>query len=643
MKLKISPFEQLPDELISHIITFLDIPSVISLHRVSSRIRSVSRFDGLVWRVHCFPTLTVPQSRCTPSHCPPTSPSSFSSSYSPKPKSVLLLPSRLEKVTIRSHAQWYDASDEERGVDWYKEYQYRHAPLHDESFIKFDSPDNLEIVDIAIAGGAGSGMNHLLAASALGDGSVCIFSLSDSKIGSILGRSKPDLLARKSPDLGSGRLGDGIITGVHHERGLFVNAATAYNHRAWFGAGSVLTEVDLTTMQRIRSHRFPFSVTCLSTPMPVLAVGTTLTLHLLDSRSFSDYVATTSTSCSSDPCHSEKIDPVFTDSGMRKASTRLYGHSTASPRLSVDVEERNSRDYLLHAPPTAFLQPSPLSILHSPIDQGGGNELYVAGRFPSIMAYDRRQWPRLVGTMHSGARLSSLAIIPSNSALPMPSNYTLIGCGEYAGRGTLEMYPLPISGPIPRFPDGFLQRDNAVEEAPDKIPLLDQKMFAKSTSAATRNRQSASRSKIFSVASQGIKVVTGDSEGRLRFMERDGTKHIRDWVGPWGNSFTGGGCVKRILPILHPQAGLKPLAENSDLLLHVGEGAGVLTFNPSLQRNRTTSVIAPSKQEISLKVMQEEEEKEEEEEEGEKVYIQAMRAALETHGSDLQFLQRLGM
>lgn len=516
-------------------------------------------------------------------------------------------------------------------MDWYKEYQYRHAALSDQSFIKFQTPNNLEIVDITIAGGNGARMDHLFAASALGDGSVCIFSLSDSKVGSILGRSKPDLLARRSPDSGFGRMSDGTVTGIHHERGLFVDAATAHNYRAWFGAGSVLTEVDLTTMQRIRTHRFPFSVTCLSTPTPVLAVGTTLTLHLLDSRSSSDYVATTSASHPSGSCNSEKIDPVSTDPGIRKPFTRLDDRPVTPPGLSLDNEERNSRDYLLHAPPTAFLQPSPLSILHSPTDQGGGNELYVAGRFPSIMAYDRRYWPRLAGTMHSGARLSSLAIIPTNSAPSVSSKYTLIGCGEYAGRGTLEMYPLPMAGTNPGFPDGAFKKGDVLAEQRGRIPPSVQKMFAKSTSAATRNRQSASRSKIFSVASQGVKIVTGDSEGRIHFMERDGIKHIRDWVGPWGDGYTGGGCVKRILPILQPRADLKPSVENSDLLLHVGEEAGVLTFNPLLQRHRSTKIIAPPTQKTSLTTTQDEE-----------VYVQAMRAALETHTSDLQFLRRLG-
>ncbi|KAK6345054.1 hypothetical protein TWF718_006992 [Orbilia javanica] len=628
MEPRLSPLEQLPDELVSHIITFLDIPSLISLHRVSSRIRSVSRFDGLLWRIHCFPESAVPQNRLTSTQCSP-SPSPFSSSM--RPQNTPLLQPRLKKVTYRAPAQWYDTLDEDRGVDWYKEYQYRHSVLSDDSFIKFNPPDNFEIVDITIAGGSDAGMDHLLAASALGDGSVCIFSLSDNKLGSILGRSKPDLLARKPPDSGFGRASSSTVTGIYHERGLFVDAATANGPRAWFGAGSVLTEVDLATMQKIRTHRFPFSVTCLSTPTPVLAVGTTLTLHLLDPRSPSDHIATTSVSHISSSHISEKVDPVSTDPSMRKPFTRLDSHAATPPIVSLDNEERNSRDYLLHAPPTAFLQPSPLSILHSPIDQGGGNELYVAGRFPSIMVYDRRHWPRLAGTIHSGARLSSLAIMPTNSAPSAWSKYTLIGCGEYAGRGTLETYPLPIASSNPGLPDTASNKsDTLTDQRGQTLPSV-QKMFAKSTSVATRNRQSASRSKIFSVASQGIKIVTGDSEGRIHFMERDGIKHIRDWVGPWGDAYTGGGCVKTILPILQPRSDLKPSVENADLLIHVGEEAGVLTFNPLLQRNRPQKPIASSEKETYLVGTRDED-----------VYIQSMRAALETHTSDLQFLRRLG-
>jgi len=59
-------------------------------------------------------------------------------------------------------------------------------------------------------------------------------------------------------------------------------------------------------------------------------------------------------------------------------------------------------------------QPGPLSILHlssSGDDWDGNGDIYVAGRFPSILNYDRRYFPKLRGTIHSGARLCSMAAL----------------------------------------------------------------------------------------------------------------------------------------------------------------------------------------------------------------------------------------
>ncbi|KAF3924193.1 hypothetical protein ABW21_db0201415 [Orbilia brochopaga] len=527
-------------------------------------------------------------------------------------------------------------------MDWYREFQYRNAKLSERSFIKFRAPDDLEIVDIALTGYEGASSSEMFAASALEDGSICLFSLSDRCMGRVLGKSKSDLLARKTLDTKSGRLAVDSNTGVglvNYERGLFVNAATAYDTRAWFGAGSVLTEVDLVTMQRIRTHRFPFSVTCLSTVLPVMAVGTTLTLHLLDSRSPSHYVAAASpTSISGSAVDGEKID------SSQSAPIRVLDSPTI---LTPENDERSSRDYLLNAPPTAFLQPSPLSILHSPIDQAGGNETYVAGRFPSVMAYDRRQWPRLAGTIHSGtkARLSDLTIISANSSLPqipISSKYALVACGEYDGRGTLEMYPLPTGS----LQDGQVQQPLQPGEEVRR-PLSTQQMYSKASSIGTRNRQSASRGKIFSVANQGLKLVTGDSEGRIRFMERDGVRHIRDWVGPThlntasaANNSTadvvhaGGGCVKKILPLVLPSSDLRPSVENADLLLQIGEDVGVLTFNSSTRTGDSCDMgDAAAARSASTSA---------DDNPDEERYLRVMRNALEQHHSEVMFLQGLG-
>ncbi|KAJ6264352.1 hypothetical protein Dda_0497 [Drechslerella dactyloides] len=629
----LSPLESLPDELLSHILAFLDVPSLISLHRVSSRIRSVSRFDGLIWQQYCLPNVSVSRTRIH-------DPGSGGSSASQIPSLTLRSP-QAEKTTVRDrrglHGHPYVSDIEETAIDWYREFQYRNAKLSEGSFIKFRAPDGLEIVDVALTGREGGGTDEIFAASALEDGSICLFSLSDRNMGRVLGKSKSDLLARKTLDSKSGRLAVDSNTGIgliNYERGLFVNAATAHGSRAWFGAGSVLTEVDLVTMQRIRTHRFPFSVTCLSTVLPVMAVGTTLTLHLLDSRSPSHYVAAASpTSTAGSVTDGEKVD------SSTSAPIRILDSPTI---LSPENDERSSRDYLLNAPPTAFLQPSPLSILHSPIDQAGGNETYVAGRFPSVMAYDRRQWPRLAGTIHSGtkARLSDLAIIsanPSAPQAPVPSKYTLIACGEYDGRGTLEMYPLPSAD----LRDGNVHQSLQPGDE-GKRPLSTQQMYSKASSMATRNRQSASRGKIFSVANQGLKIVTGDSEGRIRFMERDGVRHIRDWIGPTHLNTasasstadgvrTGGGCVKKILPLVLPSSDLRPSVDNADLLLQIGEEVGVLTFNTA---TRTDSAYGVGDATAAADTSADEHPDEER-------YIRVMRDALEQHHSDIRLLRRL--
>ncbi|KAK6539118.1 hypothetical protein TWF694_010653 [Orbilia ellipsospora] len=613
--MELSPLECLPDELIAHILMFLDIASIISLHRVSSRIRSISRYDRL-WRNCCFQPYIHHSRQDIRDQV-------FRSS----PRTTQSEKTQISGQTDRSRSsQPYVLDWEDITIDWYKEFQYRHAKLTNKSFIKFQTPHDLELVDVTLAGGSGMGLDQTVAATTLEDGSICIFSLSNSKAGKILGRSKSDLIPRKSLDTKLGREND-ITGGANRERGLFVDAATAYGNRAWFGAGSVLTEIDLTTMQKIRNHRLPFSVTCLSTAMPILAVGTSLTIHLLDSRSAPDNVATASITTSDTTSTTEMVDTWGRPAShlsrlkeIKKIQTPLSQNQY--PSRDSNSDDQSSRDYLVNAPPTAFLQPSPLSILHSPIDQACGNEMYVAGRFPSIMAYDRRQWPRLAGTLYSGARLSGLTLVATNPALELPdtSKYSLVACGEYGGRGTLELYPLPSanSGGHNEIPD---DGGSPGLYMPSNIPST-QKLYAKSTSFAMKNRQSASRSKIFAVANQGIKIVTGDSEGCVRFIERDGINHIRDWVGPWGGIETAGGCIRKILPLSN--LNIRPSIDNSDLLIVSEDDIGILTFNsPYLQSREELSSPPPS---VDM---------------DEELYIEAMRNALESHSSELRFLQEL--
>ncbi|KAA8893048.1 hypothetical protein FN846DRAFT_788470 [Sphaerosporella brunnea] len=202
--------------------------------------------------------------------------------------------------------------------------------------------------------------------------------------------------------------------------------ASAELDRIYVASDSTLIELSLTTLQVVSKTKFPFSISTLNNqvvlPHP-LTVGTTLTLHLHDPR-------------------------------------------TPHIAASADLPE----NYTLHAP---LFQPSPLAILHHPNDS-----LFVAGRFPSILCYDRAMWPKLKGALFSGGSLCTLAA---------DGMHGLIAGGTYNGRGTLEAYDL-LSG---------------------------------SKEARQKNRQSAAWGKILSVAKQGTRVVSCDSEGTISWFERD--------------------------------------------------------------------------------------------------------------------------
>lgn len=260
---------------------------------------------------------------------------------------------------------------------------------------------------------------HLLI-SPLEDGAVSIWSPA-SPIP--LSRSPPGILsAYNAADARRARVwesGDNIV-------------ASSEMDKIYIAVDSTLLEMSLTTLQPISTTRFPFSISTLSSEMELqnpLTIGTTLTLHLHDPR---------------------------------------VGSAAAAP--STALPSTFPGNFSRHAP---LFQPSPLAILHHP-----NTSLYVAGRFPSILCYDRAMWPRLNGTIYSGGSLCSLAA---------DGPQRLIAGGTYNGRGTLESYDLTSGG-------GEL--------------LL-------------KNRQSASWGRILSVAKHGTRIVTCDTEGMISWFEND--------------------------------------------------------------------------------------------------------------------------
>ncbi len=237
--------------------------------------------------------------------------------------------------------------------------------------------------------------------------------------------------------------------------------------------------------------------------------------------------------------------------------------------------------------------PGPLSILHLPSssDEWDGNgDIYVAGRFPSILNYDRRYFPKLRGTIHSGARLCSMASLPYPfasmekdlarrgelsieqvwEAKTRPGR-TLIACGEYNSKGSLEMYGL---SPDPHF--STISSDSSAGSLQNSV---------------MKNRQTSASSKLLSVANHGTRIVVSDGGGNLKWLERDGFTEARRWniahgsveaprgiFGTLGDSYMDSGSGDIVIKMANTHNGRDGLG-NEDLVLWTGERIGLLSYS----------------------------------------------------------------
>lgn len=290
-------------------------------------------------------------------------------------------------------------------------------------------------------------------------------------------------------------------------------------------------------------------------------------------------------------------------------------------------------------PPYAPLaHPAPLSILHMQrpgADADIADEIYVAGRFPSILSYDRRMFPSIKGSIHSGARLSSLASLPfpystldnelrqqgqmsieqlERSKGTPAGGRTLLACGEYNTKGSLELYGLQ---PPPR---------------------LSASLPGGLSNSVFKNRQSSSDSKLLSGITQGTRLVVSDGSGRIKWFERDGCTEIRRvTIGhcerPQGPSVFASmqGADDIAKKLLATRGDAHGRVNDNDLLFWTGEHLGMVTF---------TSSPGFSAQEF------EEETKtaiELEKERAERQYNENMRKALERQAGDVRFVRNLGL
>ena len=461
-------------------------------------------------------------------------------------------------------------------MNWSSEYVARHAPL---SLSWLEKPygeinGTREALESRGLGCFDDGKERIVIAP-LEDASVCIWRIASEtpppnpSDGRIVARSQSGLLSTKDSNSGKPH----HFTSRDKSTGPQTVECTSVDkarNKAYFAIDTSLNEVDLETLQVSSCQQYPFSITAISevNNAAPLTVGTTLSLHL--------------------------HDPRVGENGKRSPYAHLKESMDTVPN-SADLRGRNdfrriqTGDSALILDYATFQQPLPLSIVHTSTSP----TIHVAGRFPSILQYDRRSFPKLSSTTYSGGSLCSL------TSFPTAKGPTLVGAGEYHTKGSLELYP----------PGGVRE--------------------------PTRNRVSASSSKLLSIVGHGTRLLFSDSNGQLKWMERDGLTLVRRWninsytystidltpaLGIFNNDLTEGEVARKLLPVSEKEC--------SDILLWTGEKIGLLSFGKKERFVWNEDVDAKTS---------------DKKENEEKEYGRMMRKALEGQADEVRWVKGLGL
>jgi hypothetical protein len=508
-------------------------------------------------------------------------------------------------LRARALASWEPAYPSE-AIDYYEEYIHRCAPLAI-GWLKLPKLPNRdrsltrEATGVGMLGGRSAfDSSHVI--SPLDDGSICIWDISARSTfslggkGEIIARSKPGLLSGHAPQ------NDGVMTDTGAVECVSIENSSRVGY---FAVQNLLHEVDLVTLGIRSTKNYPFPITALSEASSdgSVAIGTNMTIHLNDARD------------------------------------RAFAGSTTNH--NVELISGSARTY------ATLPQPGPLSILNHAEGAQDQSSMWVAGRFTSLLEYDRRFFPRLRRTIFSGARIASLAQIahpflgrdldlmrnPSTTAAMLQEarsqpGRTILAAAEYKGKGSLELYGLP-----------------------------DARFY--------HNRQTASSSKLLSVAAHGGRVVFSDGNGNVKWVERDGYSHVRTFninsdivqgatsevvagdsqpAGIWsgsGSELPGQGDIIQKLMATNASAAVyldrgRRDINRRDLLLWTGDGRlGLLGFGREdpLGDNAWHDAIEVQARSIEERAK----------EDAERQYGLAMRRALERNADEVRFVRGLGM
>lgn len=618
--------DYLPDEVVLHIFSFLDVTNIVHFQATAQRYLTLGR-DNALWKIETFNhsraealrrrqrLLDAQDSRLTElrnavSALPGGNLTAWDVAQlrgSAQPRASNDPEADARKLRSRAFANWEPGYPDEE-LDYYEEFIHRHAPISigwlslPAAHIS-DKDTQLEATGVStIIDGQTKRQDRVVAP--LDDGSICIWDVSARSTsnagggGRLVVQSKRGLLTGQPPESTSAN--HIIMTEIGAVECVAIDSNS---QRGFFAVQSQLHEVDLATLQLVSTKQYPWPITALSeaTPQTPVTIGTNLTVHLHDPRD-------------------QAFAATDNSSGGELIGGSLYSHANLA-------------------------EPGPLAIIHDDGNGANDSSIWVAGRFTSLLNYDRRFFPRLRGHIHSGARIASLSSLPypyipheldlvrnpraSLSALSEARNRpgkTMLAAAEYKGKGSLELYGLPEG-------------------------------------RAYQNRQTASASKLLSVAPHGGRIVFSDGDGNVKWVERDGFSHIRTFninerapepspqdasaYGIWSSTASEmpgqGDIVQKLLPI-QTSAGVGSYDDNgrmdvnqSNLLLWTGDGAlGVLGFGPG-------DPLGPVEEWHDAVESLAESAEQKAREDAERQYGMAMRRALERNADEVRFVRGLGM
>ncbi|PSR87436.1 hypothetical protein BD289DRAFT_367123 [Coniella lustricola] len=614
----------LPHELLLQVLVFLEPSDLTKLQLTCKALLTICR-DGSLWKTKSFEdsnfVRNIRRRQLLRGYGRALDkPDSDSEGAEVHPQQQLLhLPVHDRK---RFFANW-DPSYHGENVNWYAEYIQRNAPIAvnwlQQPLLKDGSlSTSIEARGLALYRPDNPDQDPhkpetVFAVAPLDDGSVCLWDIAGIKgrRGAIYAKSRPGILYIEGSSSTSTTRFSGIDPGVTE-----CVSVDSKLHLAFFAVQSHLIEVDLRTLVVVGCESYPWSISALSAtdPLAPLTVGTNVGLHLHDFRS-------------RPPPHRDDIERLDNFKGLGLDTQGLFEQG-----LKSLFDEKP-------LPPYAPLaHPSPLSILHMRrpgADTDTTDEIAVAGRFPSILIYDRRMFPSIKGSIHSGARLSSLSSTPGpfsaldselrrdgqlsleqieTSKRTPAGGRTLLAFGEYKTKGSLEMYGLQTSVSQPASGAGGLSH------------------------SVFKNRQSSSDSKILFGTTQGTRLVFSDGSGLIKWFERDGCTEVRrQRVGHCEPvqgpsifaSMPGADDIARKLLPTQEHTGAS--VNSNDLLFWTGENIGLISFTSS-------DTFGPQDFEEEAKsaaeLLREREER---------VHSENMRRALQRQADEVRFVRDLGL